>query len=110
MDGKIQSLAIGTSLRSPMCNYRLEKIIGHGSFGITYLASTKVKMQGPLGELETEMKVAIKEFFLEEMSTRNSSTGVVSEATEGSLIKRYSMKFRKEAENLSRLHHPNIVK
>lgn len=29
--------------------YRIEKVLGQGGFGITYLATMKVEIKGPLG-------------------------------------------------------------
>ena len=54
-------LPLGTILKGKSYNYCIEKALGQGSFGITYLAS--VKMQGALGELDSSIHVAIKEFF-----------------------------------------------
>lgn len=38
-------------------------MLGQGSFGITYLASIKTTVAGPLGEITSKSYVAIKEFF-----------------------------------------------
>jgi serine/threonine protein kinase len=105
---QVQTLEPGTVLRSPMYTYNIEKVLGQGSFGITYLANTKIKIQGQLGELESEIKVAIKEYYLSEICNRNND-GSVSLTKESKLVSRYGDKFRKEAINLSHLQHPNIV-
>lgn len=104
-----QALKPGTILQGDSYTYRIESVLGQGSFGITYLATTRVKVQGALGELETDMQIAVKEFFLKEMNSREV-TGVVAESSQGSLADKYGRKFLKEAENLSHLHHPNIVR
>lgn len=104
-----QALKPGTILQGGSYTYRIESVLGQGSFGITYLATTRIKVQGALGELETDMQIAIKEFFLKEMNSRKA-TGVVAESSQGSLADKYGRKFLKEAENLSHLHHPNIVR
>ena len=46
--------------------YRIVKVLGAGSFGVTYLA--KIKVVGNFGAIETS--VAIKEFFSSELNTR----------------------------------------
>lgn len=105
----VQTLKIGTELRSENYTYYIEKILGEGSFGITYLAKTCVLVKGPLGELSTDIKVCIKEFFMKDLSGREM-TGKVTDSSSSTLVKSYGVKFRREAENLSHLRHPNIVK
>lgn len=97
----------GTSLRG--ATYRIEKVLGQGSFGITYLATAKFTTQGNLGKMDVEAKVAIKEFFMSEVNGR-SDDGSTVEGSSGSVFTNYRKKFKKEAENLSKLQHPNIVK
>lgn len=97
----------GTSLRG--ATYRIEKVLGQGSFGITYLATAKFTTQGNLGKMDVEAKVAIKEFFMSEVNGR-SEDGSTVEGSTGSVFSNYRKKFKKEAENLSKLEHPNIVK
>lgn len=89
--------------------YKIVKVLGQGSFGITYLATTKLTMAGKLGQMDTVVNVAIKEFFMSEMNSR-ANDGSSIEGSSGSLFINYQQKFRKEAENLSHLNHPNIVK
>lgn len=100
------SLSIGTILRGNSYSYQIERILGQGSFGITYLAS--VKMQGVLGEIDANIKVAVKEFFMKEINGREGST--VTCGSKGGLFDDYRSKFVREATNLSRLKHPNIIK
>lgn len=88
--------------------YTIVKSLGQGSFGITYLATTKLTMMGKLGQMDTTVNVAIKEFFMSEMNSR-SKDGSSIEGSSGSLFSNYRQKFKKEAENLSKLNHPNIV-
>ena len=82
--------------------YRIERVLGQGGFGITYLA-----VQSGL-----EMKVAIKEFFMKELCNRDGSTSHVTLGTEGSreTVERFREKFLKEARNIARLNHPHIVR
>lgn len=90
-------LQAGTLLHGD--TYQIEKVLGQGSFGITYLAVHTV----------LERKVCIKEFFMKEINTRNAD-GSITGMTDGSLSYNYGQKFKKEALNLSRLDHPNIVR
>lgn len=82
--------------------YTIEKVLGKGGFGITYLAE-----QTMLGR-----KVAIKEFFMKEYCERDESTSHVSIPSSGSqeLVKRYREKFLKEARNIAKLKHQHIVR
>ena len=89
--------------------YKIVKTLGRGSFGITYLATTKVALSGALGEMDVTVNVAIKEFFMEEFNSR-SRDGSSVDGTSSSLVKNYRKKFHREAENLGKLKHPNIVK
>lgn len=89
--------------------FRIEKILGRGSFGITYLATTKIQTKGNLGKMEIDVKVAIKEFFMREVNARNGDGSSVDGST-GDIFTNYLYKFKKEAQNLSKLSHPNIVR
>lgn len=93
----MQQLTIGTLLQGG--KYKIEKILGQGSFGITYLAEHTI-----LGK-----KVAIKEFFMKELNSR-AEDGSITGMSDSSLSYNYCQKFKKEAINLSRLDHPNIVR
>lgn len=71
-------------------------MLGQGTFGITYLASTSY------GE-----SVAVKEFFMREINGRNGSS--VTSGNKKGMVDYYRKKFVREAGNLSKLHHPNII-
>lgn len=82
--------------------YIIKKVLGQGGFGITYLAEHDL-----LGT-----KVAIKEFFMKDFCNRDETTSHVSVVTESGReqVARFREKFLKEARNIARLRHPNIVR
>lgn len=86
----------GTTLHGTSCSYTIIKMLGQGTFGITYLASTSY------GE-----SVAVKEFFMREINGRNGSS--VTSGNKKGMVDYYRKKFVREAGNLSKLHHPNII-
>ena len=89
--------------------YKIVKMLGQGTFGITYLAQTRISMDGQLGKMDVNVNVTIKEFFMSDLNNL-SADGTNVEKTSSTLVKNYLSKFRREAENLAKLHHPNIVK
>lgn len=93
----MQQLTQGTLLHGG--TYKIEKVLGQGSFGITYLAE----------HTKLAKKVAIKEFFMKELNSR-SEDGSITGMSDGSLSQSYCQKFQKEADNLSRLDNQNIVR
>ena len=92
--------------------YKIEKVLGQGGFGITYLATQKISIEGPIGQIETEIKLAIKEFFMKDVCNREEDSNVVSIPSVGSkqMAERFKQKFIKEAWNISKLKHPHIIK
>ena len=100
------TLSYGSVLHGNQYNYIIEKVLGQGSFGITYLSS--IKMQGALGSIDAKVKVAVKEFFMKEINGREGTT--VTSGSKGGLFADYRKKFIREATNLSKLQHPNIIK
>ena len=100
----INALPVGSSLQNG--KYVIQKALGQGSFGITYLAKTKFEAKGPLGTVFVDAKVAIKEFFMSDYSGRQGT----SVSCSGSLHADYMRKFRREAEHLSHFRHDNIVR
>ena len=113
------ALQKGAVLKGTSYQYKIEEVLGQGnqivktlgrgSFGITYLATTKVALSGGLGKMDVTVNVAIMEFFMEEFNSR-SRDGSSVDGTSASLVKNYRKKFHREAENLGKLKHPNIVK
>lgn len=100
------ALMPGVMLHGTSYNYRIEQVLGQGSFGITYLAS--VKMIGALGSIDANLYVAIKEFFMREINGREDSA--VTSGNKQGLYRDYQKKFVREAENLAKLQHSHIVK
>ena len=82
--------------------YKVERVLGQGGFGITYLAE-----QVSLGR-----KVAVKEFFMKELCNREGDTSHVTVPSIGSreMVDRFRDKFIKEARTLAKLRHRHIVR
>lgn len=96
----------GTVIHGTHNDYRIERILGQGSFGITYVAN--VRLKGRLGAIESTATVAIKEFFLRDVSSRNGLR--VFSVSDSTLCSDYRRDFLREAQNLSRLDNDHIVK
>ena len=82
--------------------YAIQKTLGQGGFGITYLAYDNVNRR----------HVAIKEFFMKELCNRKGKTHHMSVPSTGSrkLVDKFRAKFLKEANTIANLSHPNIIK
>lgn len=82
--------------------YKVERVLGQGGFGITYLAE----------QTGLARKVAVKEFFMKELCNRDSDTSHVSIPSIGSreMVERFRQKFIKEARALAALNHKHIVR
>lgn len=95
----MQQLNIGATLQNG--KYKIEQVLGQGGFGITYLARHTM--------LDT--LVAIKEFFPKDFCDRDDTTSHVTLGTSNTaeLVSKLKTKFIKEARNIAKLHHPNIV-
>ena len=61
----------GTILHGSSYNYKIQKVLGQGTFGITYLASLEIK--GTLGTINSNTVVAIKEFFMPDINGRENT-------------------------------------
>ena len=90
----MQHLQPNTTLQGG--KYRIGRVLGQGGFGITYLAV----------QTSLERNVAIKEFFMKDFCSRDS-TMLTTGSTK--LVEQCRKKFVKEARNLARLSHPNII-
>lgn len=96
----MQELQPNTTLQSG--KYRIERVLGQGGFGITYLAT----------DIALDRKVAIKEFFPKDYCGRNGSTSHVTLGTESAtdFVQRLKVKFLKEARNIAKFDHPGIIR
>lgn len=98
------TLSKGTILQGSAYRYEIVRTLGQGTFGITYLANAQIP--GPLGTVEVQ--VALKEFFMRDINSREDGSTVTG--SRGGFFEDYRRKFRREALNLSHIQHPNIVK
>lgn len=103
----METLNIGNKLQNG--KYEIIKVLGSGNFGITYLASTKIAVNGQLGQMEVSINVAIKEFYMKDLNNRTDD-GFTVEGSNNTMMLNYRKKFRKEVENLAKLKHNNIVR
>lgn len=81
--------------------YRIIRVLGQGGFGITYLAEHTM----------LDKLVAIKEFFPKEYCDRDENTSHLTIGTKNSIeiVDMLKAKFIKEAKNISKLNHRNII-
>ena len=93
------NLPHGTLLQNG--KYKIEKILGQGGFGITYLAT----------QIGLNRKVAIKEFFMKEYCNRDDVSNFVSSPSVGSIdiVAKFRQKFIKEAQTIAEMENPHIV-
>lgn len=100
MERNNQGLRLGSLLRNG--TYRIERVLGQGGFGITYMAT----------DLSLDRRVAIKEFFPKSYCDRDSSTSHVTLGTQSAreFVTRLKAKFLKEARNIARFDHPGIIR
>jgi WD40 repeat protein/serine/threonine protein kinase len=85
-----------------LAEYTIESVLGHGGFGITYLAR----------DTSLGAQVAIKEYLPHEIANRENKTQVLPNPSRGA-VHDYQIglkNFVKEARALARFKHPNIVR
>ena len=68
-----QALAPGTELRSSRRTYTIQRVLGQGGFGITYLVETDLRM----GNIECTARFAVKEHFIQMLCERDATTNHV---------------------------------
>lgn len=88
--------------------YTIVKVLGKGAYGVTYLATTHVKLTGDLGTIETEVQITLKEFYMQGRMSREGD--IVNRNTEDTETNSFARCFYMEADKIASLSHPNIVK
>ena len=100
------TLQPGAVLVSPERTYTVRSVLGRGGFGITYLATSRHS----IGNIEFELKFAVKEFFPEVFCSRNADGTVAYSAAPqvAGLRKAFTAEARRLEQ--SAFTHPNVVK
>jgi len=81
--------------------YRIERVLGNGGFGITYLAR----------DTNLNQQVAIKEFFPSDIAIRSDDMSVQAKTNADADQYKWGLdRFRSEAQTLARFDHPNIIR
>ena len=101
----VKSLKEGVILNGKSHSYRIDKVLGSGTFGITYLAD--VLFHNNMTS-NTSVKVAIKEFFMKDFNDRQGSS--VTIGSKDGFFGKYLEKFIKEADKLSKIKSNGVVK
>lgn len=89
--------------------YTIVKMLGKDNFGITYLATTPIQMDGALGKLMTHVQVVIKEYFMEDLDGRSKGAQIIGQ-TNGNKVHNYKQEVLQEADNQDTANHPRIVR
>jgi WD40 repeat protein/serine/threonine protein kinase len=85
-----------------LAEYTIEAVLGHGGFGVTYLAH----------DTQLGTQVAIKEYLPQDLARRKGQTDVIASAEDQTVVTyRVGLKeFLKEGQALARFKHENIVR
>lgn len=93
-----QVLTAGTVLND---QYRIERVLGVGGFGITYAAV----------DTALDLQVAIKEYFPAEFGARDASLSVRPVSSQHEAVFQHCLRsFEREAQTLAQFRHPSIVR
>ena len=106
---KANALPAGYVLENGEMSYQIERVIGHGGFGITYLAWAMANV----GNVAIKGYFAIKEHFVSSDCERDASTSrVVYSKPARERVESSRKDFISEARRLQKVgvDHPNIVK
>jgi len=106
----MQHLQPNTTLQGG--KYRIERVLGQGGFGITYLATQTCEnkdFQPPMLPYY-EKQVAIKKLFLNGVNERVGTAIQVSNSANDILFEKQKEKFKKEAKRIMSLENEHIVK
>ena len=93
----MQHLQPNTTLQGG--KYRIERVLGQGGFGITYLARNTV----------FDIDVAIKEFFMKDENDRDGSSVTMPNTTKQELFHGQMEKFKKEAKRMFAIKNEHVI-
>ena len=93
----MQHLRHNTTLQGG--KYRIERVLGQGGFGITYLAEQTL----------LHRNMAIKEFFLKEENGRDGNSVTMPNTTKQGLFDGQKEKFKKEAARMFSIKNDHVI-